>query len=41
MNLSALISWNILSSLNAVISSNAMRGIEFMTDHMAYNPTYT
>ena len=39
INLRALIGWNILSSQNAVISTK-MRGFEFITGHMVYNPAY-
>ena len=46
MNSSALIGGikkdplqDLLSSLNAVISTNER--VEFITDHMTYNPAYT
>ena len=39
-NSSAIIGWNILSSLNAAISTNAMRGIKFIKGHMVYNLAY-
>ena len=38
INSSAVIGWNILSSLNAVILAN--EGIKFIAGHMVYNPAY-
>ena len=38
MNSSAVIGWNILSSLNAVISTN--ESTQFITGHVVYNPAY-
>ena len=38
INLNALIGWNTLSSLNAVISTN--ESIQILTGHMVYNPAY-
>ena len=38
INSSALIGWNILSSLNAELSTNER--IQIITGHMVYNPAY-
>ena len=38
INLSASIGWSILSSLNAVLSTNER--IQIITGHMVYNPAY-